>query len=324
MILLLTARMDSLADHLETKLRERGAEVARFAPAQFPSQAELSLTYGAGRVRYTLRVGNEFLDLNRLKSIWFCPSQPPVASADVSDNPTRNYVEEECKTFVEGAWNCLDCLWLPAPPVVAQRAHKAVQLKVAGELGFELPATLLSNSPNDFLEFYHQNNGNVVSKLASSTLGRSFDHQFGRYTEVVSKRDVGYAQTIRFCPLIFQAYVPKRVELRITIVGQKVFAAEIHSQGNNRTRHDWRRYDSQNTSYRPHELPPEIASRCVQLVKRLGLCYGAVDMVLTPDGRYVFLEINLHGQYLWIEEATKLAISDAICDLLISGPSENE
>jgi glutathione synthase/RimK-type ligase-like ATP-grasp enzyme len=54
-------------------------------------------------------------------------------------------------------------------------------------------------------------------------------------------------------------------------------------------------------------------------VERLGLCYGAIDMVLTPDGRYVFLEINPNGQYLWIEEAAGLPISDAICDLLMSG-----
>ena len=49
----------------------------------------------------------------------------------------------------------------------------------------------------------------------------------------------------------------------------------------------------------------------------LGLSYGAVDLVLTPEGRYVFLEINPNGQYLWVEDATGLPISDALCDLLM-------
>jgi hypothetical protein len=40
--------------------------------------------------------------------------------------------------------------------------------------------------------------------------------------------------------------------------------------------------------------------------------------VLTPDGRYVVLEINPNGQYLWIEKATGLPISDAICDFLMA------
>jgi glutathione synthase/RimK-type ligase-like ATP-grasp enzyme len=57
----------------------------------------------------------------------------------------------------------------------------------------------------------------------------------------------------------------------------------------------------------------------VSLVKRLGLCYGTIDLVLTPDDRYVFLEINPNGQFLWIEQLTGLPISDAICDLLMSG-----
>jgi hypothetical protein len=43
--------------------------------------------------------------------------------------------------------------------------------------------------------------------------------------------------------------------------------------------------------------------------------------VVTPDERYVFLEINSNGQYLWIELATGLPISDAICDLLLAAPS---
>ena len=115
--------------------------------------------------------------------------------------------------------------------------------------------------------------------------------------------------------------MPKRLELRITVVGQRVFAAEIHSQQSNHTRYDYRHYDDNSTRYQPHTLPAEVAQRCLHLVARLGLYYGAIDMILTPDGRYVFLEINPNGQYLWIEQATRLPISDAICDLLLSGKS---
>ncbi|MEV4245300.1 hypothetical protein AB0J63_18065 [Streptosporangium canum] len=50
-----------------------------------------------------------------------------------------------------------------------------------------------------------------------------------------------------------------------------------------------------------------------------GLTYGAIDLILTPDGRYVFLEINPNGQFLWIEDATGLPIGAAIGDLLMSG-----
>ena len=222
--------------------------------------------------------------------------------------------------FMHNTWNSIDSLWLPAHEPVIRRAElKALQLKVAGALGFELPPTLFTNSPEDFLDFYRKHNGNIISKLPSISLYKYTGKTFNRYTQVVSKRDVGYARAVRLCPIIFQAYVPKRVELRITVVGQEVFAAEIHSQHSNHTRHDWRRYDRFQTPYFPHELPSDLQQLCVRLVEQLGLCYGAIDMVLTPDERYVFLEINPNGQYLWIEEMTGLPISDAICDLLIAG-----
>lgn len=325
-ILILTEAFDPHADYVAEKLRERSAKFVRFNPAQFPAQAEVSLSYSfTGEARYTLRTGDESIDLKSLKAVWYRRPQPPVPHEEIADKLSRDIVEQECKTFVNDVWNSLDCLWLPAPPFGIKRVElKASQLKLAAALDFELPPTLLTNSPEEFIEFYRKHNGNIVSKLAGSAFDRLAGTTFSRYTEVVSKRDVGYAHAVRYCPIIFQAYIPKRVELRITVIGQKVFAAEIHSQETNHTRHDWRRYDHYKTPYFPHELPPEVEQRCVQLVERLGLCYGAIDMVLTPDGRYVFLEINPNGQYLWIEFATGLPISDAICDLLISGSPMNK
>jgi hypothetical protein len=321
MILILTAPSDAHADNVAQKLRDRGAGFVRFNPAQFPTEAELSLGYTAtGQTRTTLRIGRETLDLSRVTAVWYRRPDPPVAHVQIADAATRTFVEEECSGFMQDTLQMLRCLWVPAQPAVDQMAHlKAAQLEVAGALGFELPPTLITTSPADFLAFYREHNGNVVSKLAGGAFFGSLIKTYTRYTEVVSKRDLGYAQALRYCPVIFQAYVPKRIELRITVVGRRVFAAEIHSQASNHTRHDWRRYDMAATPHFAHDLPPAVEQRCLQLVERLGLTYGAIDMVVTPDGRYVFLEINPNGQYLWIEEAAGLPISDAICDLLMSG-----
>jgi glutathione synthase/RimK-type ligase-like ATP-grasp enzyme len=325
MILILTEPDDSHADHVAQKLRERETDFVRFNHADFPSKAQISLAYPVtGQVQYTLRAGEEAIDLNCVKAAWYRRPQSPVSHKGILDKPSRDYVEAESTTFLQDIWNSLDCLWVPAPHSVFLRAQfKASQLKVAGDLGFELPPTLFTNSPADFLDFYRQHNGNIVSKLAGFSFHRLLGNTFSRYTEVISKRDVGYAHTVRYCPIIFQAYVPKRVEVRITVVGREIFAAEIHSQASHHTRHDWRRYDFFETPYLTHELPHDVGQRCVQLVERLGLCYGAIDMVLTPDGRYVFLELNPNGQYLWVEEATGLPISEAICELLISGSPLN-
>lgn len=320
MILILTEAGDEHADHLVPMLQARGAQVVRFDPAVFPAEAELSVSGSADSpFQATLRAGGREYDLEQLGAIWYRRPNPPVPPASMTDPAVRRFTQTECRWFAQDAWHGLACPWVPGPPMVVHQAQlKASQLRVAAALGFEIPPTLFTNSPDRFLEFYRSQAGDVISKSA----GVGFDEEFGatyrRYTEPVSKRDLGYAGRVRHCPVIFQAYVPKQVELRVTVVGERVFAAEIHSQATRQTRHDWRRYDRFGTRYQPHLLPEALSERCVALTRQLGLRYSAIDLVLTPDGRYVFLELNSSGQYLWVEGETGLPISEALCDLLLS------
>ena len=50
------------------------------------------------------------------------------------------------------------------------------------------------------------------------------------------------------------------------------------------------------------------------------LNYGAFDLILTPNGRYIFLEINPVGEFYWLEKHAGLPISQAIADILIKSP----
>jgi hypothetical protein len=322
MILILTESFDPHADAVFARLRNRGADVARFNPADFPSRAAVSIACDADGLRTaTLETDSARIDLTGLTAAWWRRPQPPALIDAELDAATGGYVSEECRAVLNDLWHVLPCRFVPAVPAVLRRAElKAAQLATAARLGFELPPTLFTTNPRDFLAFYREHAGNVISKLPSGALYRQ-QSDVARYTQVVSTREVAYARSLRRCPVIFQAYVPKQLEVRVTVVGSAIFAAEIHSQHTHRTRHDWRRYDHLETPYLPHDLPAEVAKRCLRLVDELDLCYGAIDLVLTPDGRYVFLEINPNGQYLWIEHATGMPITGAICDLLL-GASE--
>lgn len=323
MILILTNAVDAHADYISRKLTERGADYLRVDNGDFPAQAELSTTFSpAGQPSYRLYRGAETYDLSQITAGWYRRPLSPVPELQFEGQPLWDYVQEETRWLVEGVWHALDCQWLPATRDTLLRAEDKVgQLRLAGALGFELPPTLIGNSPRALLEFRRQHAGEIICKSVHNPL--LFDSEWKDSghtvkTWLVSNRDWGYAASLRYCPAIFQAYVPKRLELRITVVGERVFACEIHSQQAHRTRHDWRNYDLANTPHRPHRLPLEIERLCVQLTARLGLCYGAIDLILTPDGRYVFLEINPNGQFAWIEDLTGLPISAAICDLLMA------
>jgi len=320
MILILSGPLDQHATHVGEKLQERGASFMYFDPARFPREAAISLTYSPrGNYQRVLRIDNRDIDLSEVTCAWYRRPEKPSAHDDVVDRAVREMVELECRMVVQDLWHSLNCEWLPGPPYLLQHAERKItQLKLASGLGFEVPPTLVTNNPDTLLEFYRQHNGQIVSKQTSNAFITTVGHSFIRYTELVTTRDICHASDVVYCPMSFQAYVPKRVELRITVVGRQVFAAEIHSQATNHTRYDWRRYDHGRTPHFPHTLPGEIEARCLGLCELLGLRYGAIDMILTPDGRYVFLEINPNGQYLWIEQEIGSPISEAICDILMS------
>jgi glutathione synthase/RimK-type ligase-like ATP-grasp enzyme len=54
-------------------------------------------------------------------------------------------------------------------------------------------------------------------------------------------------------------------------------------------------------------------------MRRLGLVYGAIDLRLTGDGRYVFLEINPAGQFRYVEEQTGQPLAAALAARLAAG-----
>jgi putative peptide maturation system protein len=323
MILIVAAPDDDHVAAVEPELRRRGASVLRLDLAELPDRAQLSVAYEPGaRARPLLRLRDTEIDLRTVTAVWSLRPSPPSPSPDLSAE-ARDYARKETADTWTGITALLDCPWLPGPRWQELRAeHKPLQLQVASELGFEIPPTLITNSPDDFLDFHRRHNGAVVTKTVHNRLlpvDRAEGYTAYVLTEAVANRDLGYADAIRHCPVTVQPYVDKRVELRVTVVGERVFPVAMQSQWTNHTRRDWRRGDHHHGRYAVHDLPAAVAERCVELVRRLGLRFGALDLILTPDGRYVFLEINPNGAWLWMQRTTGLPIGAAIADVLMAG-----
>lgn len=182
---------------------------------------------------------------------------------------------------VMNVWDAVECRTVPGAPHLAERAERPLaQLLQARRVGFEVPPTLISADPQELLDF------SAVHGLPE----RPWRH--------------GDAGTARHWRLVTQAAPPRLMDLRVVVVGERVFAAEIVSHDDQRR-------------VRPHELPAELAERCRRLIRALGLNYGTINLALTPDGRHVFLEADPGGGFLWLEEATRMPITDALCDLLL-------
>ena len=135
-----------------------------------------------------------------------------------------------------------------------------------------------------------------------------------RETRMVRDQDRGLFDRVRLAPVIFQECIPGGFDIRVTMVGDRVFPAEIRA-GESAYDLDFR-VDTEHAPIAVHALPGAVEDRLRVMMRRMGLRYGAVDLRRSPEGDYVFLEINPAGQWLFIELATGQPISAALAELL--------
>ena len=72
--------------------------------------------------------------------------------------------------------------------------------------------------------------------------------------------------------------------------------------------------------YRKATLPAEVAEQCLKLVRSYNLNFSTMDLIVTPDDRYVFIENNPNGQFMFIEKRVpELPMTAALAACLIRG-----
>lgn len=317
-LLVLSTPGDGHADAVAAILSRRAVPFVRWDQTGFADRDGLTVEFtAAGRRGPVLRLNDACLALDDVETVYMRRFAHVVVTRPAHDAAARAYVASEATTAINAVLGLPMVRWVPGTlSAVRDAGDKVRQLQVAQALGLEIPPTLITSEPTALWDFYREHDARVIIKPLSFPWFETEGKRWVPMPQLVTPRDLVHAEGLRQGAAILQAYVPKQLELRVTVVGDRLFACEIHSQATNRTRVDWRRYNLNRTPHRVHTLPDDVSRQCVAIVARLGLSYGALDLVLTPEGRYVFLEVNPMGQYLWIEKLTGLPISEAICDLL--------
>ena len=248
------------------------------------------------------------VNLKDIKSFWWRRPQPLELYPEITKNSHRDFALSEWSTALNGFWESTDALWINNITNDARAEHKPFQLKVAKKLGLTIPETLITNNPSTVKSFSERHEGNIVFKSFLAT------EQEWRETRPLKKDFLKVLDSVKYAPVIFQEYIAGSQDIRITIVGDDVFAAQ--TPVNKKYEFDWRMTDIQ---WEPHQLPSDVSKLLRKLMRELGLEYGAIDMKLTPNGDYYFLEINTAGQFLFTEIEAKLPISDSLAAKLASG-----
>ncbi len=314
MILLLTNKEDITADFVVLELQKRGVDYFRFNTEDFPKNVQISIDYANDFSGFfSILKDKKRLLFKDIKSVWYRRPVLPVPDTKIPDR-LKSFCIKESFAALNGVWANLDCFWISNPRNIYNAESKITQLIAARQLGFNIPNTIISNNPEDISDFYYKLKANIIIKPIKTGF---INDESVIFTNKISPIDIHDIQDTALVPSIYQENINKRHDIRITVVGEKVFPVEIHSQDIKDATIDWRHSKNLNMTHKLHNLPENINNKCLKLVQALGLEFGAIDMVLTPNEEYYFLEINPNGQWAWIEKRTGLKITEAITNLLV-------
>lgn len=323
-VLIVSNASDLHADIVALKLADRGCHPFRINLDEFPRDFAIDLDFGptglSGCLEH-LPSGNELL-LADVGAVWL---RKPAKFNFLSDLAAQEqaYASAETEHLLSSVLHSLDCFWISHPLAIRGSQWKGEQLRRAATMGFRIPRSLMTNNPDAVRRFRRAVDREIILKTMSSpslcaqdvpAVDRVLE---GLPTTRLSDDHLEDLDAVRELACLFQEYVEKKHELRVTVIGTSVFAAKIHSQADSRTRTDYRDFSAP-IAYEATTLPAQMEARCVQFVRSYGLEYGALDLIVTPDDEYVFLENNPAGQFLFVEQLVpELKMTDCVADLLI-------
>lgn len=300
---------------LEAALRDRGAEPIRFDSAAFPGGAALSLRYGhagfdAGRAH------------DGITAVW--QSLAVGAALPAMAPGMRETCVAASELALVGLLDGLGVFQVDPSWAKARADHKPNQLGLARRLGLTIPETLITNDP-DAVRAFARSRPLIMKMLVQPTAtGPSSDEAEVVFTTALSADELARLDGLDLCPMIFQEQIANQLDVRVTVVGRRLFAAAIDARARGGDDLDWRRQGyalDHAPTWVPHDLPPTVAGPLLALVEHVGLQYGAADFIVRPDGHHVFLELNASGAFAFLGPDHAAPIAAALADLLVDPPA---
>ena len=323
MILIITSKRDGHIGHVTQHIDALKHPWVRINTEDLPKNIGLSVDPASGKGFLSVRDSKRSFRLSDVTAVWFRKPDPLDLSHFALDKASLDYVEAEFNEVVQGLYALLkDVLWINNPLTTRLTHRKMLQLRVAREVGFATPQSLITNDSKEALGFCERIGWNVAIKSLGAISVTSHQGetqmQYGIFTRKVGEEELLTLQDkIEHMPTLFQEYIHKSYELRVTCVGDKVFSCRIDSQSSDLAREDFR-FDSRNLKHEALDCH-EIHDKLLGYMRAFGINFGCFDIAVTKSGEHIFFECNPNGQWLWIEELTGMPIGKAIAELLVTG-----
>jgi glutathione synthase/RimK-type ligase-like ATP-grasp enzyme len=319
MILIISNKEDITTDFLVNKLNYYNIKYFRLNTDEILRSISLNFDFSNNKYNIYDNNNNSVINLSDIRSVYYRRPKLPKISDDLSTGEEL-FVKNELRFTLEGLYRILDNkFWINNVYRIREAENKIYQLLLARKLGFSIPSSLISTVEKSTRDFIKKNNNNCIIKPIKSGLIQDVKVPKNIFTTLLSKKDIENLNRVKFCPSYFQQKIDKKADIRVTVVGEKLFSAKINSQEYKETAIDWRKGDNIRLDYNKIKLPVVIRNKCIDMTKKLGLTFSAIDLILSKKDEYIFLEINPNGQWAWIENRLGYSISSELINLLQKG-----
>nr|WP_164102231.1 hypothetical protein [Candidatus Laterigemmans baculatus] len=296
-------------DYLEPILAASGIPLVRLDTDSLLGGCMLSFRLGEPRIS----IGEHELYPKQVKNVWYRrPEQ--LRDERFGESPEGRYALSEWSEAVEGFLAHIPkCRWMNHPSANASASHKLEQLSTAASLGFTVPETLVTQDATAARAFFDRCGGRVIAKpMSTGYVERDGANDSLIYTNKVERHHLDSSGDLVHCPTLFQQFVPKRSDVRVTVVDSDVHAVELRAVGEDgMQRCDIRRNNMSDVTYADIELPQAVDSLLRKLVAHYELRFAAIDMAVGRDGEWYFFEVNPNGQWAWLDLSGGTAIASS-------------
>ncbi len=317
MILIVSNERDSVTDLFVGSLKKAGVVFFRLNTDGLLNDSEFGFFVNSNASTHLSQYGKP-VDLAKITSVWY--RRPIMPKTKIKSVIEKRFAEREILATIDTLWRILNkCFWVNSPWSIKDASNKFRQLQVACELGLQVPETLVTNDYVTVENFFKVCDGSMLYKpITSGHLSSQFSRtQLMTYSTLIKRGDLAKMKLVKNCPGMFQRYIEKQYEVRVTIVGNKVFPAKIDSQRYLEKRTDWRKGKYIRGIFTKCEIPVDLEEKLKVFLKKFDLKLGAFDLIVNKSGEYIFLECNPNGEWAWIEDCTGMPITDTLINLLV-------
>jgi glutathione synthase/RimK-type ligase-like ATP-grasp enzyme len=321
-VLLLASIDDAHAGAVAWALGRNGIDSVWSPSLRFDRGSRLTLLADGDGVRaHAAQV-----DLGKFSAVWHRSPEPPGAEGCAQED--RDFVLKQWSYFQKNAFELaggfIDALWVNRPAAAEAAESKWLQLQAAHAVGLRFPEAVASNDVAEVRKLLKRC-GKLVFKQFYSYVWQSRatgDIRGSGVALLDENADLPDA-AIAVCPGIYQRYIDKAFDIRVTVIGDRMFAVRLSQQAGG-AYVDWRQHirdDDMRMEW--ITLPAATEAPLRALMTRLGLVVGCIDLVVDHDGQVFFLEVNQQGQFLFLEQSLPdLPLLQAMTSLLLTGRSD--